>query len=100
MKDFLNFVREQGIVGLAVGFILGGAVKQLVTSFINDLITPLLGVLLGFTGGFKDAFIQIGPAKLLYGNFLSTLIDFLVVAAVVYFGVKALHLDKIDKKKA
>ncbi len=99
MKDFLNFVREQGIVGLAVGFILGGAVKQLVSSLITDIINPILGIFLGLTGNLKDAFLQIGPAKVLYGNFLSTLIDFLVVATVVYFGVKGLKLDKIDKKK-
>lgn len=100
MKNFLNFVREQGVVGLAVGFILGGAVKQLVSSLIADIINPILGIFLGLTGNLKDAYFQLGPAKILYGNFLSTLIDFLVVAAVVYFGVKGLKLDKIDKKKA
>lgn len=100
MKDFLNFVRQQGVVGLAVGFILGGAVKQLVSSLITDIINPILGIFLGFTGNIKDAFFQIGPAKILYGSFLSALIDFLVVAAVVYFGIKGLKLDKIDKKKS
>jgi len=99
MKGFFQFVREQGIVGLAVGFLLGGAIKQLVSSLITDIINPVLSIFLGLTGNFKDAYFQVGPAKILYGNFLSTLIDFLVVAAVVYFGVKSLGLDKLDQTK-
>ena len=47
MKGFLDFIREQGVVGLAVGFILGGAVSKLVASLVNDLINPLLGAALG-----------------------------------------------------
>lgn len=100
MKNFLDFVREQGIVGLAVGFILGGAVAKFVTSLIADIINPLLGIILGATGDLSTLFIQVGGAKIMYGNFLSTFIDFVVIALVVYFGVKGLKLDKLDKKKA
>lgn len=99
MKGFLNFIREQGVVGLAVGFVLGGAVSKFVTSFINDLISPILGVLLGMASGLKDASLNIGPAKLLYGDFISSFIDFAVIAFVVYFTVKILKLDRLDKKK-
>lgn len=99
MKGFLNFIREQGVVGLAVGFLLGGAVSKFVTAFITDLINPILGVILGMAGSLKDAYFSIGPVKFLYGDFLSSLIDFLVVAFVVYFAVKLLRLDRLDKKK-
>jgi len=99
MKGFLNFIREQGVVGLAAGFILGGAVSKFVTSLIEDLISPILGVILGMAGGLKDATLSIGPVKLLYGNFISSFIDFAVIALVVYFGVKFLKLDRLDKKK-
>lgn len=100
MKGFLNFVREQGVVGLAVGFILGGAVSKFVTAFITDLINPILGIILGLAGGLKDAYFTIGKVKFLYGDFLSSLIDFIVIALVVYFGVKILKLDRLDKKKS
>lgn len=99
MKGFLNFIREQGVVGLAVGFLLGGAVSKLVTALITDIINPLLSALLGFAGNLKDAYLPLGSARLLWGDLLATLIDFAVIAAIVYFGVHGLGLDRIDKKK-
>ncbi len=86
-------------MGLAVGFILGGAVSKVVTAVITDIVNPLLGVVLGLAGGLKEAYFQIGSAKIMYGDFINTLIDFMVIAGVVYFGVKVIGLDKLDKKK-
>lgn len=99
MKGFVNFIREQGVVGLAVGFILGGAVSKVVSSMVNDLINPLLGILLGATGELDNAYLEIASVKIMWGNFLGNLIDFLVIAMVVYFSFKVLKLDKLDKKK-
>lgn len=87
-------------MGLAVGFILGGAVSKVVTAIIEDIVNPLLGLALGATDGLKTASFGIGSARILYGDLLSVTIDFLVIAAVVYFGVTLLKLDKLDKKKA
>lgn len=98
MKGFMEFIREQGVVGLAVGFILGGAVSKVVASLVNDVINPLLGIILGAADGLQTATIQIGTANIMLGSFLGTLIDFAVIAAVVYVGVKKLGLDKLDKK--
>jgi large conductance mechanosensitive channel len=99
MKGFIDFIREQGVVGLAVGFILGGAVAKVVTALVNDLINPLLGLALGSAQGLKEASFQFQGATILYGDFLSVCIDFLVIALVVYLGVKILGLDRLDKKK-
>ena len=99
MKGFINFIREQGVMGLAVGFILGGAVSGLVKALIDDLINPILGLILGAAGNLQDAVLMIGPVTLAWGNFVNTFINFLVIAAVVYFGVTILKLDKLDKKK-
>ena len=99
MRGFVEFIREKGVLGLAVGFILGGAVSKLVASFVTDIINPLLGIILGMTKGLDTAYLKIGSAKLLYGHFITTLIDFVVIAFVVYFGVKILRLDKLEKKK-
>ncbi|MFA5166393.1 MAG: MscL family protein [Candidatus Paceibacterota bacterium] len=94
----MDFIREQGVVGLAVGFMLGGAVSKVVSSLVTEVINPLLGLVLGFAGDFKSSYFMVGAAKVAWGNFLATLIDFLVVALVVYYGVKGLGLDKLDKK--
>ena len=100
MKGFIQFIREQGVMGLAVGFILGGAVSKVVSALVNDIINPLLGIALGAAGNLKEASLNIGNAKILWGDFVSVTIDFLVIAFVVYFGVKGLGLDKLDHKKS
>ena len=99
MRGFLHFIREQGVVGLAVGFILGGAVSKVVTAIVTDLVNPFVGLLLGAAGGLRAASWSVGSAKILWGDFIATFIDFTIIAAVVYFGVTILKLDKIDKKK-
>lgn len=99
MKGFIDFIREQGVVGLAVGFILGGAISKLVSSLVSDIANPLIGALLGSVGNIKDSYFTIGTSKILWGNFLNTLVDFVVISSVVYFGVKKLKLDRLDKKK-
>ena len=99
MKGFLEFIREQGVVGLAVGFILGGAVSKVVASLVNDVINPLLGLVLGAAGGLAHASFHIGSASVLLGSFISAIIDFVVIALVVYYGVKLIGLDRLDKKK-
>lgn len=100
MKGFLNFIREQGVMGLAVGFILGGAVSKVVSALVTDIVNPILGVALGAVGGLKSAALAIGDVKILYGDFFTVLIDFIVIALVVYFGVKGLGLDRLDKAKS
>ena len=99
LQGFVTFIRTQGVVGLAVGFILGGAVSKVVSSLVADIINPLLGPLLGAAGDLKSAVLDLGPIHLAWGDFLVTLIDFLVIAMVVYWGVKGLKLDQLDKKK-
>jgi large conductance mechanosensitive channel len=99
MNGFLDFIREQGAVGLAVGFILGGAVSDLVKSLIDNIINPLLGILLNQAQGITQASVVILGATIKYGALINTLINFTVIAAVVYFGVKKIGLDKLDKKK-
>jgi large conductance mechanosensitive channel len=99
MKGFLNFIREQGVMGLAVGFILGGAVSKVVSSLVTDIINPIVGIFLGFAKDLEDASFGLAGSQVMWGHFLAVLIDFAIIAAVVYFGIKGLGLDKIDKPK-
>jgi large conductance mechanosensitive channel len=105
MKDFLDFLRTQGAVGLAVGLVLGGATAVVVKSLIDNVVMPPLGLLLGSNQGLKGLNITIGghigskTATINYGIFLNDLINFIVIALVVYIIIKIFHFDKIDKKK-
>lgn len=99
MKGFITFIRERGVVGLAIGFILGGAITKLVTSLVNDLVNPIVGIIMGRAEDLKKMYLPIGEAKIMWGSFITSFIDFLIIALVVYFGVKGLGLDKLDIKK-
>lgn len=104
LGGFMHFVREQGVVGLAVGLVLGTAIKSVVDSLVANILNPVIGLV---TGGvnLNDKYLCLAKNagecanKLAYGSFLSTVISFVTIAAVVYFGVKALHLDKLDISK-
>ncbi len=99
MEGFKNFLAEQGVVGLAVGFILGGAVSDLVASIVENILNPLIGIALGDTNLDAMDLSLGGEAVLSYGAVLTVLINFIVIAAFVYWGVKKLGLDKLDKEK-
>jgi len=99
MKGFIDFIRERGVVGFAVAFIVGGAVTKLVASLVTDIVNPILGVVLSRTKSLETMYFKFGQNKILWGHFVSSCIDFLILALVVYFVVKGLRLEKIDKKK-
>jgi len=98
LSGFIDFIRAQGVIGLAIGFILGGAVSKIVSSLVDNIINPLIGIALGKVN-LADKILVVGNATIKYGAFISSIIDFLIVAAVVYFGFKALKLDRLDKQK-
>ena len=87
------------MVGFAVAFIVGGAVTKLVASLFTDIVNPILGVLLSKTRSLETMYLKFGQNKILWGHFVSSCIDFLILALVVYVVVIALGLEKIDKKK-
>lgn len=103
LSGFADFVREQGVMGLAIGFVLGTQTKTLVDQIVASFINPLLGLVLPGTGALsvRTFSLTMGgqTADFRYGAFLFQLITFVLVAAVVYFVFKALKLDRLDKKK-
>lgn len=105
VNGFMEFIRTQGVVGLAVGLVLGGAVTIVAKSLIDNVVMPPLGFILGSAEGLKGLTINLGEtsagkeAILHYGVFLNDLINFAVIAVIVYLVVHILGFDKIDKKK-
>ncbi len=104
-RGFLNFVREQGVVGLAVGLVLGGAVAGMVKSLVDNVVMPPIGFVLGSTDGLKGLSWVMGKNNgqdvvLRYGLFLNDLFNFIIIALVIYLTVHLLGLDKkFDRKK-
>lgn len=96
-NEFLDFIRSKGVIGLAIGLVIGSAVTGVVNSLVGSIINPLIGLLLP-ASSLAAASIKVGDANIGWGAFLSALINMLIIAAVVYLGVKWLHLDKLDKK--
>jgi large conductance mechanosensitive channel len=99
LEGFMEFVKEQGVVGVAIAFVVGAAITKLVAAFVTDIVNPFIGLFLGQLGNIQALVINIGPAQFMIGDFLSALIDFLVIMLVVYVGFKLLKLEKLDKKK-
>lgn len=91
---FADFIRERGVMGLAIGFVLGTSVQKVVTAFVNDIVTPFINIFLGRAEGFAK--FTVGPFAI--GDFLAVSIDFLILLAIIYLVFKGLGLDKLDKK--
>lgn len=98
VRGFFDFIREQGVIGLAIGFLLGGATSSTVSSFVNNIINPFIGLATGKVN-LSDKSITLNGLTINYGAFLNSLLNLIVVAAVVYFIFKGLGLDRMDKKK-
>lgn len=98
VKEFAHFIREKGVLGLAVGLVVGGAVTKIVGSLVESFVTPLVGLLVGAAGSLSSAEFVIAGATFKYGAFISNLIDFLAVMLVVYLVFVKSPLNKIDKK--
>lgn len=102
---FMSFVREQGVVGLAVGLAIGTSATVFVKSIVDNLINPLVGAVLPGGSDLASKYYCLDRSagecvnRLGWGAVASNLISFLAVAAVIYFVVKGLKLDKLDKKK-
>jgi len=103
VTGFVDFIREQSVVGLAVGLVLGTQVKQLVDSIVNNFFNPFIGLFLPGKGTLAEKSLTLHladkSATFGWGSFVTTMISFIAVAAIVYFIFKALKLDKLTKKK-
>lgn len=100
VKEFLEFIKKYQVLGLAIAFIIGSASTKLVTAVVNDLIMPIVGLIIP-GGDWRSTVFEIGHAKLLVGDFAGVLLDFIIIALVVFVTVKWIikEEDKKDDKK-
>jgi large conductance mechanosensitive channel len=85
VKGFGDFIFRGNVIDLAVAFVIGGAFGTVISSLVGDILTPLLGIF--GQPDLSSLTLQLGPAELRYGAFLTALIAFLLVAAAIYFFV-------------
>src|SRR6478672_5320994 len=86
MKGFRDFILRGNVVDLAIAVVIGAAFGAIVTAFVKDLVTPLIAAI-GGQPDFSGIYFTINNSKFLIGDFINTLISFLIIAAVVYFFV-------------
>ena len=107
LKEFKEFAMKGNLVDIAVGFVMGAAFKQVVTSFTGGIVSPLIGLIFDTDfkqlkwivkeGALNDAGEKVGEVAVLYGDFLTNVIDFIIVAFVMFLVLKG--INRTNKKE-
>ena len=106
LKEFKEFALKGNIIDMAIGVIIGGAFQKIVSSLVNDIIMPTLAI---FTGkvDFSDLVFTVGNSSIKYGAFITTIVDFLIIAFSIFIAIRTINklndkakenLDKVSHK--
>lgn len=95
LKEFKEFATKGNIMDMAIGVIIGGAFQKIVTSLVNDIIMPAIAI---FTGkmDFSNLVLTIGSSSIKYGSFITTIVDFLIIAFSIFIAIKS--FNKLNDK--
>jgi large conductance mechanosensitive channel len=97
LNEFKAFIMRGNVIDLAVAVIIGGAFGKIVSSLVTDIIMPLIGLIIGGID-FGSLAFTLGTAKVTYGNFINNVIDFVIIALVIFMMIKL--IDNLKKKPA
>lgn len=104
LKEFKTFAVKGNVVDMAVGIIIGAAFGKIVSSFVGDIITPALGMLIGGVD-FTDLAITLKAAQgdipavvIAYGQFIQTILDFIIIAFAIFMGIKGINRLKREEE--
>ena len=98
IKEFKKFIARGNVLDLAVGVIVGGAFSSIVTSLVNNIFTPIIGLVLGGVD-FSNLSITFRDTQIMYGAFIQSVIDFLIVAFCLFIVVKVVNRVTAKKEK-
>ena len=104
IQEFMGFLKTFGIIGLAIAFIIGAAASKLVTALVNDIITPIVGLALP-SGDLKALQTNVvnsvtgAVSEFKYGDFIANIIDFVIIALIVFIMYKILSRFKLVEDK-
>jgi len=102
-QEFFDFPKTFGIIGLAIAFVIGLAASRLVTAFVNDIIDPMIGYFLP-AGSLETMSVKVtnlagSTTEFKYGDLISTIIDFIIIAFIVFLAYKQLSKYKLVEDK-
>jgi large conductance mechanosensitive channel len=103
MQEFMDFLKTFGVIGLAIAFIIGAASSSLVTSLVQDIVNPLVGLFLP-SGDLEQLHVNATgvsntPSQFRYGHLISEILDFLIIAFIVFLAYKWLSKYKLVEDK-
>ena len=96
LKEFKEFAMKGNIVDLAIGVVIGGAFQSIVNSLVQDIIMPAISIITGKVD-FSDMVLTIGSSNIKYGNFITTIVNFLIIAFSIFLVVR--YINKLNKIK-
>lgn len=88
LKEFKTFIAQGNVLDLAIGVIIAGAFGKITSSLVDDIIMPIVGIFLGGVD-FSTLAVKVGEAQIKYGNFIQVIINFLIIAWVVFMVIRA-----------
>lgn len=100
LKEFKEFAFKGNVIDLAVGVIIGGAFGKIVASLVNDVLMPIIGIMLGGINFINLKFVitpaseNVAESAIYYGKFFQSIVDFLIIAILVFFFVRLISLAK------
>jgi large-conductance mechanosensitive channel len=97
--SFAHFIREQGVVGVGVGLVLGIQIKAVVDTIMASFVNPVTEVLLPGKGALSSKIVSVGSVKIGWGAIAYSLFTFIMVALIIYAAYKLLRLEKLKKDK-
>jgi large conductance mechanosensitive channel len=90
IQEFVEFLEKFSVIGLAIAFVIGQAASKLISAFVNDMITPLVGLFTPNVGDLNKVQFTIGNSTFSYGDLISNVINFLIIAVIVFLAYKQL----------
>ena len=96
LKEFKEFAMKGNIMDLAIGVVIGGAFQKIVNSLVNDIIMPGISIITGKVD-FSDMVLTVGSASIKYGNFITSIVDFLIIAFSIFLVIR--YINKLNKVK-
>ena len=96
-EEFMEFLRKYQVIGLAVAVVIGTAATKLVNSTVTDIIMPIVAVVIP-SGSWQTATLGIGPLNFLVGDYVGAIIDFVIIALVIFLAVKYMMKGDMGNK--
>jgi large conductance mechanosensitive channel len=97
-REFMEFMKNYGVIGLAIAVIIGGKANAMVSTLVDGILMPIITIFLP-AGDWREATLELGAVSLVWGPFVAAVIDFVIVAFVVYLIAKKVMKEEVVAKK-